>query len=103
LGTINNTLTDIECNQEKVKNGLTEIKNYLLSVTTENREKLNMVAAKILVESHTARVREAIWTLQHNLDILLQSIINARKGILQPQVVSPKNYYVTFCTEQKFS
>jgi hypothetical protein len=49
-----------------------------------------MVAAKISVESHIARVREAIWTLQNNLDILLQSITNARKGVLQPQVVSPK-------------
>jgi hypothetical protein len=28
--------------------------------------------------------------LQHNLDILLQSIVNAQKGILQPQIVSPK-------------
>jgi hypothetical protein len=44
------------------------------------------VAAKILVESHIARVRDVIWTLQHNLDILLQSITNAKKGILQPQV-----------------
>jgi hypothetical protein len=28
--------------------------------------------------------------LQGNLDILLQSIINARKGILEQQIVSPK-------------
>jgi hypothetical protein len=56
----------------------------------ENREKLNMLAAKMIVEGHIAKVREAIWTLQHNLDILLQSISKARKGILQPQIISPK-------------
>jgi hypothetical protein len=90
LGAINNTLTDMEYNEEKVKNGLTQIKNYLESVTSENRKKLNLLTAKVTVESHIARVREATNTLQRNLDILLQSIVNARKGILQPQIVSPK-------------
>jgi uncharacterized phage infection (PIP) family protein YhgE len=90
LGSVNNTLTDLEYNQEKVKKGLTQIKGYVEAATTENREKLNMVAAKIIVESHIARVREAIGTLQRNLDILLQSIPSVRKGILEPQVVSPK-------------
>jgi chromosome segregation ATPase len=90
LGSVNNTLTDLEYNQEKVKKGLTQIKGYVEAATAENREILNMVAAKIIVESHIARVREAIGTLQRNLDILLQSITNARKGILEPQIVSPK-------------
>jgi hypothetical protein len=58
-----------------------QIKNYLPSVMAENREKLN---TKIIVEGHIAKVREAICTLQHNLDILLRSITNARQGILQP-------------------
>ena len=27
-------------------------------------------------------------TLQHNLDLLIESVINAQKGVLQPQVFS---------------
>jgi hypothetical protein len=90
LGAVNNTLTDIEYNQEKVKKGMKQIKNYLDSFTAESRQKVNMVAAKILVESHIARVSEALGTIQRNLDILLQSITNARKGILEPRIISPK-------------
>jgi hypothetical protein len=28
--------------------------------------------------------------LQRNLDILIQSVVSAQKGIVQPQIVSPK-------------
>jgi hypothetical protein len=94
LGAINNTLTDMEYNEEKVKTGLTQIKNYLESVTSENREKLNLLTAKVTVESHIAKVREATNTLQRNLDILLQSIVNARKGFLQPQIISPNRLWM---------
>jgi hypothetical protein len=90
LGSVNNTLTDIEYNQEKVKKGLHKINEYLRTTTSETRDKINVVAAKVLAESHIARAREAIVTLQRNLDVLLQSITNARKGILDPRVVAPK-------------
>jgi hypothetical protein len=90
LRSVNNTLTDIEYNQEEVKKGLQEINDYIKSTTGETREKINMVAAEILVESHIARAGEAIATLQRNLDILLQRINNARKGIFEPRVVAPK-------------
>jgi hypothetical protein len=90
LGTINNTITDMEYNEEKIKRGLIQIKNYLESVTAENKEKLNLITAKITVEGHIARIREATDMLQRHLDILLQSVISARRGILHPQIVSPK-------------
>jgi hypothetical protein len=77
---MNNTLTDLEYNQEKVTKGLTQIKGYVEAATAENREELNMIAAKVMVESHIARVREAIGTLQRNLDILLQSITSAERN-----------------------
>lgn len=90
LGSINSTLTDMEYNEEKVKTGLLQLKSYLEAVTSENKESLNILNAKITVEGHIAKVGEATNALQRTLDILLQSIVNARKGILQPQIVSPK-------------
>jgi hypothetical protein len=90
LGAINNTLTDMEYNQEKVKMGLIQIKSFFESVTSENQKKFNALAAKITVESHIARVKEAIDTLQHHLDMVLESTMNARIGIVPPQIASPK-------------
>jgi hypothetical protein len=90
LGAIGDTLTDMEYNQKKVENGLIQVKNFLDSVIADNQRKLNMLATKILVESHIARSREALDTSQRYLDIVLESIVDARKGIVSPQIVSPK-------------
>lgn len=35
------------------------------------------------------RVNSALNTLQHNLDLLIGSVINAHTRVLQPQVISP--------------
>jgi hypothetical protein len=50
-----------------------------------------MFNAKIEVDGHILRVSNAILALQRKLDILIDSVINAQKGILQPQVISPVN------------
>jgi hypothetical protein len=89
LGTINSTLIDMEYNQEKVKNGLVQIKNLLELVRADNHRKINTLAAKIMVESHIARAREAIDALQRYLDIVIEGIMHARQGILSPQIASP--------------
>jgi hypothetical protein len=47
------------------------------------------LADKISVEGHIARVIEDLNALQRSLVVLVDSIINARKGILQPQEVPP--------------
>lgn len=58
LGGTNNTLTDMECNEEKVKIEL-QLKSYLESVTAENDENLNILTANVTVEGHIAREGEA--------------------------------------------
>jgi hypothetical protein len=90
LGSLNNIPADLGFNEEKVKTGLTQIKNYLESFTSENREKLNLLTAKVIVEGHISNIRAATNMLQRTLDMFLQSVFNARKWILQPQIISPK-------------
>jgi hypothetical protein len=90
LGSVNNTLTNIEYNQERMKKGLQEVNEYIKTTRGEIQEKLNMVVAQIAVGSHLARAGEALVTLQRIVDILFQSITNARKGILGLRVVAPK-------------
>ena len=89
LGAINETLSDLEYNEAKVKEGLMQVKAYVESVVSAGTRVTNTLLAKITVESHIARVTEALNKSQRNLDILIDSIVNARKGILQPQVVPP--------------
>jgi hypothetical protein len=53
----------------------------------ENQKRVNVLAAKIMVERHIGRLREALDTLQHYLDIVLESIVNARKGIVSSKLI----------------
>jgi hypothetical protein len=89
LGAITDTLSDIEYNKEKVKNCLLQIKNYIDSVVSNTRRTTDILSAKVTVEGHIARVNEALNVLQRNSDIQIDSIVNARQGILQPEVVLP--------------
>jgi hypothetical protein len=59
------------------------------TLRSEINEKMNLFSAKIEIEGHILRVNNAINTLQRNLDLLMDSVINAQKGVLQPQVISP--------------
>jgi len=52
-------------------------------------KKMNLFSAKIQIEGHILRVNNAMSTLQRNLDLLIDSVVNAQKGVLQPQIISP--------------
>jgi hypothetical protein len=55
----------------------------------ETNEKVNIISMKIKVEEHILRVNNAINALQRNVDRLIDSVMNAQKGVIQPQIVSP--------------
>jgi hypothetical protein len=89
LGAINESLSDMEYNEAKVQNGLVQLRQYLDLVVSETGQTVNALLIKVTVESHIARFNDAVISVQRTLDLLIESIVNAQKGILQPQVVSP--------------
>ena len=46
-------------------------------------------SAKVQMEGHIFRVSNAMQMLQRKLDLLIDSVGNAQKGVLQPQIISP--------------
>ena len=72
-----------------MKEGVRKVTDYMNVLKSETNANLNLVSAKIEVEGHLAKVSRAMNALQRNLDILIDSVINAHKGVLQPQIVSP--------------
>ena len=50
---------------------------------------MNLFSMKIEVEGHILRVNNATNVLQCNLDLLIDSVMNAQKGVLQPQIITP--------------
>jgi hypothetical protein len=89
LGAVNNTLADVEYNENLLKEGISRVTKYMDALRVETNEKINLFSMKIEVEGHMLRVNNAINALQRHLDLLIDSVVNAHKGVLQPQIVSP--------------
>jgi len=90
LGALNITPDDVEHNDKLVKQGLVEIQTYLDSLSSETAGKLTMFQAKFMVEKHIAQVNNALILLQRNVDLLLDSVLHAQVGKVQPQIVPPR-------------
>ena len=89
LATLNDTVSDMEYSEKLVQKGLTKLKSYLEELTSETRTQLNTLTVKMTLEGHFTRVNSACNAIQRNLDLIIDSILNAQKGVLQPQIVNP--------------
>jgi hypothetical protein len=90
LGALNATLADVAHNDKLVREGLTDIQQYLDSLSSETAQKLSIFEAKFLIEKHIAQVNNALTLLQRNIDLLLDSVLHAQSGKVQPQLVPPR-------------
>jgi hypothetical protein len=89
LGAVNNTFIHVAYNENSLKEGVRKIIEYMNILKSETNANINLVSAKIEVEGHRLRVTSAMNALQRNLDMLIDSVIHAQKGVLQPQIISP--------------
>ena len=64
LGAINETLTDMEYNEGKVREGLAQLQHYVDSLASESEKFTNLVSIKITVETHIAQVTDALNLIQ---------------------------------------
>jgi chaperonin GroEL (HSP60 family) len=87
LGVLNETLSHMVYNEDISREGLTKLQHYVDSVVSQAHNVTNFFYFKITVESYVARVFDALTVLRRNFDILVNSIVGSRKGILHPQVI----------------
>jgi hypothetical protein len=90
LGAFNETLRDVEHNDKLMRKGLTDIQNYLGTLASETTRELSIFEAKFTIEKHITQVNNALTTLQRNMDLLLDSVVHAQTGGIQPQIVPPR-------------
>jgi hypothetical protein len=89
LGTFNETISDLEYNSQVTQKGLIRLKSYMEQFVGNTESRLNSLDTKITAEGHIAQVNNALSAMQRNIDLMIESVINAQKGILQPQIVAP--------------
>jgi hypothetical protein len=83
------TLANVAHNDNLVKQGLADIKTYLDSLSSETAGKVTIFEAKFMIEKHITQVNNALTLLQRNIDLLLDSVLHAQAGNVQPQLVPP--------------
>jgi hypothetical protein len=86
LGTFNETLTDVDYNERKMKEGLNQLQNYAITLGSQMENATHLLSLKITLECHIAEALDASHALQRALDILVDSIADAQKRILPPRV-----------------
>ena len=91
LGTVNDTLSDVSYNEEKIRSGLLQLQRYVNVMGEQYENVTNLLSVKITLESHIARVLDGMNALQRHLDIILDSLVDAQRGILHPQIISPQS------------
>jgi hypothetical protein len=80
----------MEYNNQVIQEGLSKVRDYIEKFSTDTETKLNLLDVKITVEGHIARVNHAMEAIHRNLNLMIESVLNAQKGILQAQIVSPR-------------
>jgi hypothetical protein len=84
LGTVNNTMSDMEYNNQVIKEGLNKVKGYIEKFSSDTETQLNLLDVKIKVEGHIAHINHAMEANGRQLNLIIESVLNAQKGILQP-------------------
>jgi hypothetical protein len=79
---VNSCLTDVGCNEAKMKEGLLQDKECVEMCVSKIKSVTNILSKKIAIEGHIARVIDALSSVKWALDILTGCTVNVRKGIL---------------------
>jgi hypothetical protein len=90
LGALNVMLADVTHNDKLVKQALVGIQSYLDSLSSETAGKLTIFEAKFMIEKNITQVSNALTLLQRNVDLVLDGVLHAQAGKVQPQLVPPK-------------
>ena len=89
LGIFNETLTDLEYNERKTRDGLSQLQSYVTTFGSQIENATYLLSLKIATEDHIAKALDASQAILRTLDILISNIADAQKGTLSPRVVTP--------------
>jgi hypothetical protein len=84
LGVFNETLTDVEYNEKKMRDGLNQLQMYVMTFGSQTENAMYLLSLKITTEDHIAKALDASHAIQRALDILVDSNADAQKGTLPP-------------------
>jgi hypothetical protein len=89
LGVFNETLSGVEYNERKMRDGLNRLQTYVTFFGSQIENSTYLLSLKITIEDHIAKAQDVSHAIQRVLDILVDSIVDAQKGTLPPRMAPP--------------
>ncbi|PNF34241.1 hypothetical protein B7P43_G17488 [Cryptotermes secundus] len=89
LKSVNKTLNDVSKNEMILEKGLRDIRKFINEENGELKEKYTYTSMLVTLNDHAIQIQRALEEVKNEYDVILQSCLNARSGIIQPQVLSP--------------
>jgi hypothetical protein len=89
LRAINTTLRDVYENERVLSKGLENMARHVNEHDGEIKRMFTSTSMLLLVNEHSAQLDRALGECRRDYEILIEAIINAKKGILQPHIITP--------------
>jgi methyl-accepting chemotaxis protein len=88
LRAINTTLQDVYENERVLSKGLENMARHVNEHVGEIKRMFTSTSM-LLVNEHSAQLDRAVGECRRDYEILIEAIVNAQKGILQPHIITP--------------
>lgn len=89
LRAINGTLQDVILNESNLQKGLETMEGHINAQTGKIKEMFTVNSLAIEMNRHALLLTSLIRDVRQDYEMILDAIISAQKGILQPQIISP--------------
>jgi hypothetical protein len=87
----NKTLNDVTNNDPILEKGLQDIKNFVNEENGEIKRKYKYTLTLVTLNDHAIQLQRALEEVKDEYDIIINSCVNAKSGIIKPQVLSPSH------------
>jgi hypothetical protein len=88
LRSINTTLVDVYENERVLPKGLENMARHVNEHDGEIKRMFTSTSMLLLVNEHSAQLDGALGECRLDYEILIEAIINAQKGIIQPHIIT---------------
>ncbi|XP_068081928.1 uncharacterized protein [Anabrus simplex] len=100
LQSMNSSLYDVAKNEKELSDNIATIRGYLKDETEQIESAFRRTEIEIAVNRHLIDTQGFLAQLKDHYEILLNGIMLAQKGVLQPQIISPSDIIRSFSKAQ---
>jgi hypothetical protein len=89
LKSVNHTLQDVARNEAVLAKGLELISDYVNKENGEIKQKYTYTTLLVTLNEHAIQLERALMEVREEYDVIIQAVLNAQKGIIQPHILLP--------------